>query len=114
MDFQYFIDQILPELVWVAAIAFVFIYREKLVFEPLSGDDRKIQMDELGKAVILAVFVFCVYQEAYRGDMEQHIFSDMFYFILLGAVFAIAAIKPVMDFASFKKDDADVKQKSPG
>lgn len=68
------------------------VYKD-FIFTPLAGGNGKIQMDELAKAIILAVFVFSAGVEALRKT-EHHIFSDAYYFSLLLSVCAIAAIKP--------------------
>lgn len=76
-----------------------------LLFAPLAGGNGKVQMDELAKAVILAVFVFSVLVDAFRKT-EHHIFTDTYYFALLLSVCAIAAIKPLFDnMKNFKDPD---------
>jgi hypothetical protein len=67
------------------------IYRD-LVFAPMAGLDNKVQMDELAKGVILLVFMASATVEAFRKS-EYHIFSDAYYFSLLGTVALIAGIK---------------------
>jgi hypothetical protein len=79
------------------------VYRD-LIFTPLAGGNGKVQMDELAKAVILAVFIFSALVEAARKT-EYHVFSDAYYASLLLSVCAIAAIKPAFDkMKNFHKD----------
>lgn len=103
--------------VWtLLAIATVIVYGKKLYtdlfFTPLAGGNGKVQMDEVAKAIILAVFVYSCRIEATRKT-EAHVFSDAYYFSLLLTVCAIAAIKPLfanMDILRGK--DKDKKDQS--
>lgn len=67
---------------------------DKYVFTPLAGGNGKIQMDELAKGIIMAILIWAVQRDGYRGH-EWAYFSDVFYATLLAGIFAIAAIKPV-------------------
>ena len=67
------------------------IYTE-LIFHPLAGKNGRVQMDEMAKGVILVVFAASSTVEAFRKT-EYHIFSDAYYFALLGTVALIAGIK---------------------
>lgn len=67
------------------------IYQD-MVFTPLAGGNGKIQMNEAAQGVILLVFAGSSYVEATRTT-EYHIFSDAYYFALLGAVAVIAGLK---------------------
>jgi hypothetical protein len=58
----------------------------------MAGGNGKVQMDELAKGIILAVFIFSAVLEGFRKH-DYHVFSDAYYFALLGAVCLIAGIK---------------------
>jgi len=109
------LDFILANIWTLLLIAVVILYGKKiyqdLLFTPLAGGNGKVQMDEMAKAVILAVFVYSVYIEAHRKTVE-HVFTDMYFASLLLTVCAIAAIKPLfanMDLLRGKKDDKPVQ-----
>lgn len=80
----------------IVAALFLLRYRKTIykdfIFTPLAGGNGKIQMDEGAKGVLVLVFIFCVYKEAYRTT-EYHIFSNEFFFALLTAICAIAGLK---------------------
>ena len=105
------INQIIPHL-WTALGIFIVIrYGRKiyqdLIFTPLAGGNGKVQMDEVAKAIILIVFIYCVRTDATRTT-EYHVFSDTFYFALLLSVCAIASIKPLFEnMGQFKRDKID-------
>jgi len=110
-----------PVLTWIweniwqlIAVGILLRYGKRLakivLFDPLAGGNGKVQMDELAKAIILAVFVFSAYIEATRIT-EHHVFSDTYFFSLLLSVCAIAAIKPVFEnMKNFRKDDENKKE----
>lgn len=76
---------------FVFIIIFV-IWRERLVFTPLAGGNGVVQMDELSKGVIMVVFYLSSRAEAFRAH-EYHVFSDAYWYALLGCVALIAGIK---------------------
>jgi len=88
--------------IMITVVVMTIIYRNKLIFEPLAGGNGKIQMDEIGKGVLIALLIYSVYVEANRTDMTTSVFSDSFYLILLSGVFAIASIRPVADILKHK------------
>lgn len=101
--------------IWALAGLFILVrygkmlYRD-LLFTPLAGGNGKVQMDELAKAVILAVFVFSAVVEASRKT-DSHVFTDTYYFALLLSVCAIAAIKPLFaNLKQFKDPDKPTQQ----
>lgn len=69
-----------------------FIYRKELLFVPLAGGNGVVQMDELAKGIILVVFYLSARAEAFR-EHDWHIFSDAYWYALLGCVALIAGIK---------------------
>lgn len=77
------------------------IYRE-LVFTPLAGGNGKVQMDELAKFVVITSFVFSSYIEGSRKH-EWHVFSDAYWFALLGSVCIIGGLKNVNFSQMFTK-----------
>jgi hypothetical protein len=84
---------------WFFLVALVVAIRygktgfKELIFNPLAGGNGKVQMDELAKGVILAVFILASYKDGNRVR-EAAYFSDSFYAILLAAICGIASIKP--------------------
>src|SRR5690606_10608301 len=108
-----------PVLTWIweniwqlIAVGILLRYGKRLakivLFDPLAGGNGKVQMDELAKAVILAVFVFSAIIEAFRKT-EHHVFSDTYFFALLLSVCAIAAIKPLFTNMKFFQNDSEKK-----
>lgn len=81
------------------------IYKE-LVFTPLAGGNGKVQMDELAKYVVIVSFVFSSYIEGSRKH-EWHIFSDAYWFALLGSVCIIGGLKNVDFSKMFTKSPPD-------
>lgn len=63
-----------------------------LVFVPLAGGNGKVQMDEMAKAIICVIFILSALWEGTRQH-EWHIFSDAYWFALLGTICLIAGIK---------------------
>lgn len=80
----------------ILAIGYILRFGKKLYYDlffvPLAGGNGKVQMDELAKMIILVAFIFCAYEEGGRKT-EWHIFSDAFWFAILGTVCLIAGIK---------------------
>lgn len=66
-------------------------YKE-LIFNPLAGGNGKVQMDELAKFVVIVAFAFSSYIEG-RRTSESHIFSDAYWFALLGSISIIGGLK---------------------
>lgn len=75
------------------------------IFDPIAGGNGKVQMDELAKAIILVLTVWSVTKDGNRVH-EWSYFSDAFYMTMLGGLFAIAAIKPIVH-AIKDNDDED-------
>jgi hypothetical protein len=76
---------------FICIIVFL-VYRERLIFTPLAGGNGVVQMDELSKGVIILVFYLSARAEAFRTT-EYHVFSDAYWYALLGCVALIAGIK---------------------
>lgn len=74
------------------------------IFDPITGPDGRASMDELAKATILGMFVYCVIKEGNRKTPEA-IYTDAFFAILVSGVFAIAAIKGVVGVFKKTKDN---------
>lgn len=81
-------------VVLTTAILFGRTLHQKYVYEPLAGEDGKVQMDELGKGIIMGILIWAVQRDGYRTH-EWTYFTDAFYAALLAGIFAIAAIKPI-------------------
>ena len=79
----------MPDAVLVATFA---LNRRRLFWEPLAGGNHKVQMDEAGKALILFVFYMSARAEMLRDRIEP-VFSDSYWFAILGSVALIAGIK---------------------
>jgi hypothetical protein len=82
---------------WQFILAFLLIRYGKtayteLFFNPLAGGNGKVQMDEVGKAVILGIAIYCVIKEAMRTH-EWMLFPESFWYALFGALFLIAGLK---------------------
>src|SRR5690554_796251 len=94
------LNNIMPHLWSVLGLVIVIRYGrriyQELIFTPLAGGNGKVQMDEMAKAMILGVFIYCVHVDATR-ETEYHVFSDTYYFALLLSVCAIASIKPLFE-----------------
>ena len=90
------------------------IYRERLLFKPLAGGNGVVQMDELAKGIILVVFYLSARAEAFRAH-EYHIFTDAYWYALLGCVAIIAGIKSAA-FARITqgKEKESPKKATPG
>lgn len=86
------IQIILPYTFDIFVITMFVIYRQKLLFVPLAGGNGVVQMDELGKGIILVVFYLSARAEAFRIH-EYHVFSDAYWYALLGTVALISGIK---------------------
>lgn len=80
---------------WFAltVVVLVIVYRQKLIWEPLSSSDGYISMDECAKAIILVFFGWGVWREGTRADLDKRVFDDTFFLIMVSAVFAIANIR---------------------
>lgn len=92
---------ILPYMFDIFVIGMFTIYRDKLLFTPLAGGNGIVQMDELSKGIIMVVFYLSARAEAFRVT-EYHIFSDAYWYALLGCVALIAGIKSGV-FTKFTK-----------
>ena len=76
------------------------------ILQPLQGHDNHTAMDELAKYIILGLLIWVIYVNGARTT-EWAPYSDATIGILVGGVFAIAAIQPVTSI--FKKKDKDSK-----
>lgn len=84
----------------------LIIYRKKLIWEPLSGGNGHVQMDELAKALLLFLFGWGVWREGTRTDLNLRVFDDTWFLILASAVFAIANVNVSIDINQlFKKKE---------
>lgn len=81
----------------ITVVFTLIIYRKKMIWEPLSGGNGHLSMDECAKALLLAVFAWGVWKEGTRSDLSQRVFDDTFFLILVSAVFAIANISVSID-----------------
>jgi hypothetical protein len=101
--FSQLLQWFMANIGYIALVAFFWWHRkliyDKFVFTPLAGGNGKIQMDELTKGIIVIIAIWCVRRDGYRTH-EWSYFSDAFYFVLFGAVCAIAAIKPTLGAVS--------------
>lgn len=97
----------------IILVVTVLWHRKKLLWEPLSGGNGHVQMDELSKFIILGLLIFCVYVEATRENLDKQVFSDTFYLILLGGAFSIASIKPITTMIKFRSKERE-KPPEPG
>jgi hypothetical protein len=92
----------------IAFVGYLIVYRKYIYqtffFTPLAGGNGKIQMDELVKAVVVVIFIWCVRKDGMRTH-EWRYFSDAFFSVLLAGVFAIAAIKPVVSVLNTMRND---------
>lgn len=86
------VKDLVPYTLDFICIVVFFIYRERLIFTPLAGGNGVVQMDELSKGVIMIVFYLSARAEAFRTH-EYHIFSDAYWYALLGCVSLISGIK---------------------
>lgn len=91
--------------IMITLVIMVIVYRKKILWEPLSGGNGHVHMDELAKFVIIALLVYTVYVEANRENLERPVFTDTFYLLLLGGVFSIAAIKPYTEYMKAKTEE---------
>lgn len=89
---------------WFVLIRYWNRIYQDLIFTPLAGGNGKVQMDEAAKGVILIVFAASSAVEAFRKT-EYHIFSDAYYFALLGTVALIAGIKHGVELLRKDKED---------
>lgn len=108
-DMEALFEFVTENYIMITVVVMTIIYRNKLIFEPLAGGNGKIQMDEIGKGVLIALLIYSVYVEANRTDMTTSVFSDSFYLILLSGVFAIASIRPVADILKHKYSGEEKK-----
>jgi len=111
MELLNILHETMPILWSALGLLIVILYGKRLyndlIFTPLAGGNGKVQMDEMAKAIILIVFIYCVRTDATRAT-EYHVFSDTFYFALLLSVCAIASIKPLFEnMTQFKRDKID-------
>lgn len=74
-------------------VTLLIVYRKKLIWEPLSGGNGHVQMDEVAKALIMFSFMWGVWKEGTRTELDKRVFDDTYFLILVSAVFAIANIK---------------------
>lgn len=81
----------------ITTVVMLIVYRQKMIWEPLSGGNGHLSMDECAKALLLAVFAWGVWREGTRADLSQRVFDDTFFLILVSAVFAIANINISID-----------------
>lgn len=86
------VNALIPYTLDFICIIVFLVYRERLVFTPLAGGNGVVQMDELSKGVIMLVFYLSARAEAFRTT-EYHVFSDAYWYALLGCVALIAGIK---------------------
>ena len=86
------LETIFPYSFDIFLIIMFSVYRKPLLFVPLAGGNGVIQMDELSKGIILVVFYLSARAESFRTT-EYHVFSDAYWYALLGCVALIAGIK---------------------
>lgn len=72
-----------------------YIYKT-FFFDPLAGGNGKIQMNELGQAILLVMIVKASIRE---GSNPGQDYPDVYWICLFGCIAAIAAIKPAFSKA---------------
>ena len=98
---------------WFAltVVVLVIVYRQKLIWEPLSAGNGHVSMDEAAKGILLVVFGWGVWKEGTRIDLDKRVFDDTFFLILVSAVFAIANIRVDISQIMTKKKTHEVEIK---
>lgn len=86
------ISFIADNYVTITLLIFIIIYHKKLIWEPLAGDDNRLQMDEAAKGGILLLTFCSAYVEGTR-DHEWPYFSEAYWWALMFALFSIAGVK---------------------
>lgn len=94
----------------ITAVICLIVYRKKLIWEPLSGGNGHVQMDELSKAVIVGLVIYSVAKEANRPDLDKHIFSETYFLILLSGLFSIAGLPILEKFLEQRRQFLEQRQ----
>ncbi len=68
-------------------------FYKTFIFDPLAGGNGKIQMDEIAKLTLLVMIVRDSIKE---GLSVAQVYPDIYWIMIFSAIFAIAAIKPVV------------------
>jgi len=79
----------------------LIIYRKEL-FVALAGGNGKLQMDEINKGLILLIFYLSFNAEAFRSDLNNHVFDASYWYAIIGGVFLIAGLKIGQDYFKSK------------
>lgn len=111
MNMENFINFLYENWFALVVVAMVIIYRQKLIWEPLSAGNGHVSMDEAAKGIILVVFGWGVWKEGTRVDLDKRVFDDTFFLILVSAVFAIANIRVDISQIMSKKKTHEVINK---
>lgn len=86
----------------VVILLYLTWYHKTVVLTPLKGGNGVLQWNEVSQGVILVIFVFSVKAEIERTH-QWPVFSDAYWFTLLGSVILIAGLKGGKDLiATFK------------
>lgn len=81
----------------------MLIYRKEL-FVALAGGNGKLQMDEVGKGLILLIFYLSFNAERERTDLANNVFPESYWFAIIGGVFLIAGLKGAHDYFKYRKE----------
>ena len=82
----------------------MLIYRKEL-YTALAGGNGHIQMDEIGKGLILIIFYLSFNAERERADLSRNVFPESYWFAIIGGVFLIAGLKGASDYFKHKKKE---------
>lgn len=83
----------------------MMLYRKEL-YVALAGGNGKLQIDEIGKGLILLIFYLSFEAERERGDLTRNVFPETYWFAIIGGVFLIAGLKGAQDYFKSKKDES--------
>lgn len=86
------ISFIADNYITITLMVFIIVYHKKLIWEPLAGDDNRVQMDEAAKGGILLLTFCSAYAEGTRTH-EWALFSDAYWWSLMFALLTIAGMK---------------------
>lgn len=86
----------------------MLIYRKEL-YVALAGGNGKLQMDEIGKGLILLIFYLSFNAERERLDLASNVFPESYWFAIIGGVFLIAGLKGASDYFKYKSRKEDDK-----
>ena len=93
-----------PNRVDIFLFIATMIYRKEL-FSALAGGNGKLQMDEIGKGLILLIFYLSFNAERERLDLASNVFPESYWFAIIGGVFLIAGLKGASDYFKHKKKE---------